>query len=111
LELKSACGTTKYCGSKPDSTSHGAYIFTSCTNTLTINYVSDIPTPNNFRGFNIYYESSIADAASALVIKEACTGDYFSFSCDSTDATKFTPYVSESFFGIQATTAQGCKYV
>jgi hypothetical protein len=60
LEIITDCETVKYCGAKPPSTSHSAYIFTSCTNKLTVNYVSQNPSVQTstvvFRGFNLYYE-------------------------------------------------------
>jgi hypothetical protein len=52
LSLKTDCGNLKYCGTKDSA---GSYILESCSNTLTVDYVSttsSIP----LRGFNIYFE-------------------------------------------------------
>lgn len=56
LEIKSECDIIKYCGSKNNSAVGTSFIFTSCTNTVSVNYVSANPSSVNLRGFNIYYE-------------------------------------------------------
>ena len=61
LQVVSACSGIRYCGQKPPSSSHGVYIFTSCTNTFQLTYSSANPELINLRGFNMYYEGKLVN--------------------------------------------------
>ena len=68
LQVSSTCSGIRYCGQKPPSSSHGVYIFTSCTNTLTLTYNSANPDLINLRGFNMYYEGKLIKMYMAILV-------------------------------------------
>ena len=58
LHLQSECGDLKLCG---DKTNIDSNVFISCTNIVTITYVSTEETDidDELRGFNFYYEGNL----------------------------------------------------
>ena len=56
LLLDTECGQQKYCGNKENG---GTFSFVTCSNKLSISYVTSSNSDVGYRGFNIYYEATV----------------------------------------------------
>jgi hypothetical protein len=57
LTFETGCGKTTYCGEKAQT---AGYVFQSCSNTISVVYKSSNSNQAGFRGFNLYYEVTVA---------------------------------------------------